>query len=349
MTKVRIGFAGVGFMGQIAHLRNYVRIPECEVVAIAEPRQELARTVAAKYGIERIYKNHRELAEDPDVEAVVASQPHLMNGYIVIPLLKAGKHVFVEKPMAGSLAEAEEMVAAASNAGVKLMVGFMKRYDRGVNLSKERLDGVYANGQLGATQLVIAWCMGGDWLRNVERPIMTDEAVPPQPDFEPRNPDWMSPSRQATFNTYMNIFAHNLNLARYLFPQKLTVRGALLREGMLNQTTHLESGGVLVNLYGVSVHSEWWLERTEVYFERGWVRVDTPSPMSEQDAAQVEVYNGETRTTEILNGEPCWAFRAQAEHFIDCVANDRIPRSNGEDCLEDMRLMEDVFRKAEWV
>jgi predicted dehydrogenase len=349
MTKVRIGFAGVGFMGQIAHLRNYVRIPECEVVAIAEPRQELARTVAAKYGIERIYKNHRELAEDPDVEAVVASQPHLMNGYIVIPLLKAGKHVFVEKPMAGSLAEAEEMVAAASNAGVKLMVGFMKRYDRGVNLSKERLDGVYANGQLGATQLVNAWCMGGDWLRNVERPIMTDEAVPPQPDFEPRNPDWMSPSRQATFNTYMNIFAHNLNLARYLFPQKLTVRGALLREGMLNQTTHLESGGVLVNLYGVSVHSEWWLERTEVYFERGWVRVDTPSPMSEQDAAQVEVYNGETRTTEILNGEPCWAFRAQAEHFIDCVANDRIPRSNGEDCLEDMRLMEDVFRKAEWV
>ena len=82
MAKVKVGFAGVGFMGQVAHLRNYVRIPECEVVAIAEPRQELAGMVAAKYGIERIYKNHLELAEDPDVEAVVASQPHLMNGYI---------------------------------------------------------------------------------------------------------------------------------------------------------------------------------------------------------------------------------------------------------------------------
>ena len=349
MAKVKIGFAGVGFMGQVAHLRNYVRNPACEVVAIAEPRQELARRVAAKYGIEKIYKDHRELAEDPDVDAVVASQPHLMNGYIAIPLLKAGKHVFVEKPMAGSVAEAEAMVAAASAAGVKLMVGFMKRYDTGVNLAKDRLDAAYADGSLGATQFVNAWCMGGDWLRNVERPIMTDETVPSQPDFAPRNPKWLSSPQQATFNTYMNIFAHNLNLARYLFPQKFTVRGALLREVMLNQTTHLESGGVLVNLYGVSVQSEWWLEKTEVFFERGWVRVDTPSPMSEQDAAQVEVYNGQTRSTEILNGEPYWAFRAQAGHFIDCIRNDRPPRSNGEDCLEDMRLMEDVFQKAEWV
>ncbi len=349
MGKVRVGFAGVGFMGQVAHLRNYVRNPECEVVALAEPRQELARRVAAKYGIEKVYRNHHELAEDPDVEAVVASQPHLMNGYIALPLLKAGKHVFVEKPVAGSVAEAEDMVAAAAGSGVMLMAGFMKRYDRGVNLAKERLDAAYASRLFGATQLVNAWCMGGDWLRNVERPIMTGELVPPQPGFAPRNPDWMSPPQQATFNTYMNIFAHNLNLVRYLFPGKLTVRSALLREGMLNQSTQLESGGVLVNLYGVSVQSEWWLEETEVFFERGWVRVDTPSPMSEQDAARVEVYNGQTRTTEILNGEPCWAFRAQAEHFIDCIKYGKAPCSNGEDCLEDMRLMEDVFRKAQWV
>ena len=53
MGKVRVGFAGVGFMGQVAHLRNYVRNPECEVVALAEPRPELARRVAAKYGIEK--------------------------------------------------------------------------------------------------------------------------------------------------------------------------------------------------------------------------------------------------------------------------------------------------------
>lgn len=349
MGRVKVGFAGVGFMGQVAHLRNYARIPDCEVIAIAEPRRELGREVARKYGVDKVYTNHRELAEDPDVEAVIASQPHLMNGFIALPLLKAGKHVFIEKPMAGSLVEAEEMAQAASDAGVKLMIGFMKRYDRGVNLAKQRLDATYKTRDLGETQLVNAWCMGGDWLRNVKRPIMTEETVPPQPNFVPRNPEWMSPPQQATFNTYMNIFAHNVNLVRYLFPEKLTVRGALLREGLLNQSTILESGGVLVNLYGVSVQSEWWLEKTEIYFERGWVRVNTPAPMAEQDAAQVEVYNGQTRATEILNGDPYWAFRAQAEHFIACIKNDMTPCSNGEDCLEDMRLMEEVFRKAQWV
>lgn len=350
MAKVKLGFAGVGFMGQIAHLANYVRNPHCEVVAIAEPRAKLARVVAEKYGIPRVYRDHRELAEDHDVEAVVASQPHLRNGFIAIPLLKRGKSVFIEKPMAGSVEEAEEMVEAARQGGAKLMVGFMKRYDAGVNLAKQCLDKFYYNNALGHVGLVNAYCFGGSWLRNIDGPIHTDEPVPADPEWKPRNPSWMTEAQKDTFNTYMNIFSHNINLVRYLFPRKLTVRAALLRERMLNQTTMLDSDGVLVNLYGVGVHVGWWEEKTEVYFEKGWVRVMTPSPMSVQDAADVEVYHGgDVQETRLLRGKPYWAFRAQADHFVECLREGKSPLTSGEDCLEDMRLMEDVFRKAQWV
>ena len=66
MEKVRIGFVGVGTMGQAAHLRNYVTVPHCEVVAIAELRQGLGERVAARYGVPRVYGCHSEmLAADP--------------------------------------------------------------------------------------------------------------------------------------------------------------------------------------------------------------------------------------------------------------------------------------------
>jgi len=348
--RVRIGFAGTGFMGQVAHLQNYLKNPDCEVVAIAEPRKKLARKVADAYGIPKVYSNHLELAEDPDVEAVVASQPHLLNGYITIPLLKAGKSCFIEKPMAGSVEEAEAMVNAARQGGTKLMVGFMKRYDTGVNRAKACLDDLYASGKMGKPGLVSAYCFGGDWLRKVDGPIATDEPVPPNKDFVPRNPSWMTDAQKQTFNTYMNIFAHNLNLIRYLFPGRLTVKAALLREGMLNQYTLFESNGVLAGLYGMGVSSDDWVEKTEVYFEQGWVRLLTPCPMEKQRAAVAEVYHGgAVNETRILRGAPYWAFRAQADHFVECIKENKTPRSNGEDSLEDMRLMEDVFRKAQWV
>ena len=81
MSAIRVAFAGVGFMGQVAHLRNYAHREDCQVVAIAEPRAELAAKVAAAFGVPKIYADHRELIDDPNIDAVIASQPHLRNGH----------------------------------------------------------------------------------------------------------------------------------------------------------------------------------------------------------------------------------------------------------------------------
>ena len=73
--RVRIGFVGVGGMGQCAHLRNYVTIPGCQVVAVAELRESLARQVATRYGIPGIYTDHQAMLAAEDLDGVVASQP----------------------------------------------------------------------------------------------------------------------------------------------------------------------------------------------------------------------------------------------------------------------------------
>jgi predicted dehydrogenase len=349
MNPVRIGFAGVGYMGQVAHLRNYVGRVDCQVVALAEPRPELARRVAAAFDIPKVYRDHHELAADPEVQAVVASQPHLRNGHVARPQLAAGKHVFVEKPLAGSLEEAETLQAAADATGVILMVGLMKRYDPSVLAARERLQVYAASGELGSLRRIHAHCYGGDWVQEALPPITTQESVPDDPSFTPQYPAGMDAEQSRQFQNYLNIVAHNINLVRFLYPGRLTVQAALGRRDQRLLHTALLSGedGVIIELSAGSLRSHQWEEETSFYFDQGAVKLFTPSPLNRQGRGRVEVYTSptgkEARREEII--PPIgWAFQRQAEHFIACVRDGVTPSSGGRDTLEDMRLMDCIFR-----
>lgn len=350
MSAIRVAFAGVGYMGQVAHLRNYAFREDCDVVAIAEPRPELARKVATTFGVPTIYMDHRELLDDPNIDAVVASQPHLRNGHIAIPLLKAGKYVFTEKPMAGSLEEAEAIQAAAEAGGVHLMVGVMKRYDTSVQAARELLQGLYSSGELGRLQRVRAHCWGGDWIQNALPPITTTEVVPSDPSFAPHLAPWMDAEQAKQFQNYTNIMAHTVNLVRYLYPQPLTVQTAVAREEqrLLHTVLMASDEEVLVELAGGGTRSHQWEEETHFYFDKGWVKLFTPSPLNRQARGMVELYHskdgkaGERREIIPPIG---WAFQRQADHFIECVRERKEPVSSGRDTVEDMRIMEDIFRK----
>src|SRR4051812_11961460 len=107
--KVRLGFVGAGMMGQCAHLRNYAVLPDCEVVALAEIRPELARRVAARYGIPRVYPSHEAMLEAEELDGIVASQQFGRHGTLVPQLLAAGVPVFTEKPIAASVEMGERI------------------------------------------------------------------------------------------------------------------------------------------------------------------------------------------------------------------------------------------------
>ena len=70
-NKVRLGFVGAGYMGQLAHIANYATIGDCELVALAEGRAETAKAVAEKYGIQEVYVDHHSLLEKAEIDAVV--------------------------------------------------------------------------------------------------------------------------------------------------------------------------------------------------------------------------------------------------------------------------------------
>src|SRR5579885_1697051 len=121
-------------MAQRVHLPNFASLPDCELVALAEVRQDLGAKVQRRYGIPRLYPDHRGLIDDPDVEAIAVSAPFALQGQIARDCLAAGKHVFMEKPMAISVPQAEAILAAAEAGPARLMIAYMKRYDPGNEL-----------------------------------------------------------------------------------------------------------------------------------------------------------------------------------------------------------------------
>ena len=94
-APIRLGYVGCGFMAQHVHLPNFASLTQCALIAIAERRPNLARAVANRFAVEKVYPSHLELATDPDIDAVAVSASYAEQGEIAADLLKAGKHVFM--------------------------------------------------------------------------------------------------------------------------------------------------------------------------------------------------------------------------------------------------------------
>jgi predicted dehydrogenase len=344
---VRIGFLGSGFMGQLAHLENYYRIPNCDVVALAEIRSELGQKVAQHYGIPCVYRSHEELLADGSVDAIIASQPFQRNYYLGRAVLRAGKHLFTEKPMVATLADAKELVALAEKNALMYAVGFMKRYDPGVQLAQRIVQELEKTGELGDLKMVDTTCFLGDWLQNPGQPIKTEES-PPSDDLPPRYPEHLEFGLRSVYDHFLNIYSHNVNLLHFFLSGRQIVCDSAHRSGH-SFLVALRAGGALISLRGTPSRSNRWEEHTSLRFEKGRVEIQSATPMNRQKVADVSVWREShgTWTEERLFAPVEWAFYRQAAAFVQAVSCGTELPTSGEKCLADVALMEDIFRQLQ--
>ena len=145
MRKINIAVIGTGRMGSV-HTRNLARlIPETDLVAVCDIRLEVAQAVADELGIQRVIKDYHELLEDKDIEAILIATSTDTHAFIMKDVAAAGKHIFCEKPLALNLADIDAALAAVGKAGVKLQVGFNRRFDK----SFQRVREIVASGEIG--------------------------------------------------------------------------------------------------------------------------------------------------------------------------------------------------------
>jgi inositol 2-dehydrogenase len=127
-------------MGKVfAHTLAF-SIAEADLTAVADPNEQTARETAVRYGIKSWFPDYRSLLEQKDIEAVVIAASTSTHVEIVKAAAAAGKQIFCEKPLAMTLPGCDEAIASARQAGVRLMVGFMRRFDAAYNMAKRKID-----------------------------------------------------------------------------------------------------------------------------------------------------------------------------------------------------------------
>jgi predicted dehydrogenase len=141
MTRVAV--VGVGSMGR-NHVRVYSEIPDVELVAIAEPNQALAESVSKLYHVP-YFTDYCEMIERVKPDAVSVVVPSGLHYQIAKDMLEFGCHTFIEKPIANTVAEAEDLLFIAKKLNRKLMVGHIERWNPAIIELKRRLE----NGELG--------------------------------------------------------------------------------------------------------------------------------------------------------------------------------------------------------
>src|SRR5216683_2680587 len=126
---LKIGLIGAGRIGRLHAEHLTTRIPSAEVLIVADTFEETARQCAESFAIASFTQDYRAVLERPDIEAVVICSSTDTHARIIEEAAQAGKHIFCEKPIALDLPTIDRALDAVAHAGVKLQIGFNRRFD----------------------------------------------------------------------------------------------------------------------------------------------------------------------------------------------------------------------------
>lgn len=206
MKTVKIGLVGTGYIGR-CHAIAYAQAPtlfplkgKLQLEYLAEINQELAEQKAHEFGFNRATDDWRKLVADPNIDVVDICTPNFLHKEIALEAIKHGKHVYSEKPLALTAADAKEMVEAAQKAGVKTLVGFNYMKNPTSQLARE----IIQNGEIGEV-VHFYGTHNEDYLASPNTPI-----------------DWHCYKAKAGLGTLGDLAAHIVSMAHYLVGEEIT-------------------------------------------------------------------------------------------------------------------------------
>jgi predicted dehydrogenase len=319
---VRVGVVGLGYWGPNL-ARNFAAIPGCEVSwlcdASAEARAKASQTLPGA----RLAATIDELLADDELDAVVLATPVPSHAALATRVLEAGKHCFVEKPLATTVAEAQLAVDAAARAGRLLMVGHLLEYHPAVTRLKE----LVAEGELGELLYLYGNRVNLGKLR-------ADE------------------------NALWSLGAHDVSVVLHLIgedPVECTAHGrSYVREGVEDVVfcylrfpsgvvahlhlswldPHKERRLTVVGARRMATFDDMRLEGKLTVWDKGF---DEDSRSWGEYVAR----SGESFSPRIANVEP---LRVECEHFVECIGTGATPRSDGASGLRVVRVLEGLQR-----
>jgi UDP-N-acetylglucosamine 3-dehydrogenase len=333
--KLGVGFIGTGGVADL-HAPGYRSSEVGEIVAVCDVREEVAKQKAAAWGAKSSYSDYKKLLADPAVDVVDICLPNGFHAEVTIAAAEAGKHVLVEKPMAISVQQCDEMIRAAKKNNVKLMVEHNQTFYPPHIETKRLIQGEIGKPIMLVTTLHIGFGQG------------------PRP-ARPAGPqNWRADPKQSGGGFLMEAGVHRVYLSRFLMGEVKSVYGVAAKTdpelasediGFILFEFANGSRGVLTGNQGGPFPL--WDDRTEVVGSKGMVIVNgfeeqaipgAPLMFYKNGTWTYYVKRGHAATvgdmdlgTNEIEAEFPKTYVHAVQHFLDCVANDKTPSVTGED------------------
>ncbi len=148
--QLNVGLIGAGRIGKVHAETLAFRMPEARILAIADVNRAAAQTLAARCGIPTVTESSAEIFANPEIEAVLICSSTNTHADLIVQAAQAGKHIFCEKPIAHDLGQIDRALGAVDQAGVKLQIGFNRRFD--ANFARVRQ--AVVKGEIGTPRLM---------------------------------------------------------------------------------------------------------------------------------------------------------------------------------------------------
>jgi myo-inositol 2-dehydrogenase/D-chiro-inositol 1-dehydrogenase len=310
MEKVNIGVIGVGRIGRL-HARNLkYQIPGTKVLAVADIFEKSAREVTSQLEIPIAEKDYRVLLENDDIDAVIICSSTDTHAQIISEAAQAGKHIFCEKPIALDIDKIDQAITVVKNVGVKLQVGFNRRFDPSFKKAKD----LVAKGTIGIPHLVR---------------ITSRDPEPPPISYI-----------KVSGGIFLDMMIHDFDMARFLLGQEvveLMAVGSCLVDPAIGEAGDIDTAIVTLKYengaWGTIDNSRkavyGYDQRIEIFGSEGCIMVGNPK------LTEVIVNSAK----DIISDKPLYffieryqeAYLAEMEEFINCIREDKEPPVGGFD------------------
>ena len=259
MQKLKVGVIGTGRIGKV-HIATLVQnVPQAVVVAVADVNLDGARKVAGSFGITTVFSNYKDVINHPEVEAVVICSPTDTHAGYIVEAAQAGKHIFCEKPVDLSLPVIQGALDAVAKAGVKLMVGFNRRFDPNFQKIKQMV----VDGKIGDPHIL---------------KITSRDPAPPPAEYS-----------AVSGGMFMDMTIHDFDMARYIAGSEVTevyVKAAVLVDEAIGKAGNVDTAVITLTFangaIGVIDNSRkavyGYDQRVEIFGSKGMACADNNYP-----------------------------------------------------------------------
>ena len=324
--SLRIAVVGLGYWGPNL-ARNFAAIPGCELAWCCDPSPEARERIAASFPQVRTSADLAEVLADDTLDAVALATPVVSHADLAVRVLEAGKHCFVEKPLAQSVADAERVVATADECRRVLMVGHLLEYHPGVQQLKQLTDSgelgdriyyIYGNrlnlGKLRADENAL-WSLGA---HDVSVVLYLAGEEP-----------W---EVVAHGESYVQQRVEDVVFCFMRFPSGLS---AHLHLSWLDP--HKERRFTVVGSRRMATFDDMAREGKLSIFDKGFDQVS-------RGYGEYITRTGGIVSPQVPNVEP---LRVECEHFVECIRERRRPRSDGASGVRVVRVLEELQRSLD--